>query len=157
MKKKTFIIGLICVIIDQLSKILIISNFSNNGSITIIPSFFSLTYVRNTGAAWGIFSNGTLILIFISLIFLYFFIDYILKNDIISKLSIVSYGLILGGIIGNLIDRIIRNYVVDFLDFKIFSYDFPVFNIADCFIVIGIILLIIEILFGKNKDIEGVK
>lgn len=153
MKKKVFIIGLICLIIDQISKLLIISNYGVNESKEIISSFFSITYVKNTGAAWGMFSSGTLILAIISLVFLYFFIDFILKSDKISKLNAFSYGLIIGGIVGNLIDRLARNYVVDFLDFKIFSYDFPVFNIADTFIVVGIILLIIES-FIKDKKVE---
>ncbi len=153
MKRKVFIIGLICLIVDQISKLLIVSNYSVNKSKEIISSFFSITYVKNTGAAWGMFSNGTLILAIISLVFLYFFIDFILKSDKISKLNVFSYGLIIGGIVGNLIDRLARGYVVDFLDFKIFSYDFPVFNIADTFIVVGIILLIIES-FIKDKKVE---
>ncbi len=151
MKKKIFIIGLISVIVDQISKILISLNFDVNNSVKVISSFFSITYVKNTGAAWGIFSNGTLVLALISIIFLYFFIDFIVKSDKISKINVFSYGLITGGIVGNLIDRLARGYVIDFLDFKIFSYDYPVFNIADTFIVVGIILLIIDSFIKRSE------
>ena len=63
-----------------------------------------------------------------------------------SKIENLSYGMIIGGIIGNLFDRIFYNYVIDFLDFKIFGYDYPIFNLADTFIVIGVILLVINYL-----------
>ena len=152
MKKRMVIIAFICFFIDQLSKFLIISNFDINASKNIIPSFFSITYIRNTGAAWGVFSNGTMLLAVFSIIFLLFAIKYIIDLKEISKLSTISYGMLLGGIIGNLVDRLFRNYVVDFLNFKIFSYNYPVFNIADIFIVIGIFLIIIESFIPNKKN-----
>lgn len=80
-----------------------------------------------------------------------FIIYYLMKNKITSKLELVSFSLIIGGSLGNLFDRIIRGYVVDFLDFRIFSYNFPIFNLADTFIVIGVLLLIINMARKENK------
>ena len=144
MKKKILLITIFSILIDQLSKLIIISNFEVGKSLSVIPSFFSITYVKNTGAAWGMFSNGTIILSLVSIVFLFFAFKYIYEAKNISLFNVFAYGMLLGGIIGNLIDRLIRGYVVDFLNFEIFNYDFPVFNIADCFIVISIILIIIE-------------
>lgn len=151
MKKKVLIITLICIFIDQLSKFMIINNFDVNTGKSIISSFFSIVYIRNTGAAWGFFSNGTIALAILSIVFLIFIIKYILDLKEINKIDTFSYGLLIGGIIGNLIDRLIRNYVVDFLSFKFFSYSFPVFNIADCFIVVSIILICVMYLLNSRE------
>lgn len=151
MKKKLVIITILCIIIDQLTKILVVSNLDINTGFNIIPSFFSISYVRNTGAAWGILSNGTILLAGLSMLFLFFAIKYISEIKSISKLNVISYGLLLGGIIGNLIDRLFRRYVIDFLSFNIFGYSFPVFNIADSFIVISIILIIVESFMKEGK------
>ena len=97
------------------------------------------------------FSNGTLLLAIGSIVFLIFALKYLYDLKYISKLSTFSYGMLIGGIIGNLIDRVFRNYVVDFLSFNIFGYSFPVFNIADCFIVISIILIVVESLMKEGK------
>ena len=151
MKKKIFIIAIICFFIDFISKLLVINNLELGTGVTVIPGFFSISYIRNTGAAWGMLSNGTLVLAIGSIIFLVFAIKYIYDLKYISKLSMFSYGMFIGGIIGNLVDRVCRNYVVDFLNFYIFGYDFPVFNIADCFIVISIFLIVIESLLKEGK------
>ena len=152
MKKKIIIISILCIILDQLSKTLIISNYEVGNGFNIIPSFFSITYIKNTGAAWGIFSNGTLLLAVLSMVFLFFAIKYIYELNNISKLSCISYGMLIGGIIGNLIDRLFRNYVIDFLSFNIFGYNFPIFNIADIFIVVSIILIVLEYLWKERRN-----
>lgn len=144
LKKKLLIFSLLCILIDQISKLLIVNSYDVNGGFSVIDGFFSITYIKNTGAAWGMFSNGTIILSLISIVFLFFMIKYIYELKKVSYLNVISYGMLFGGIIGNLIDRLVRNYVVDFLNFNIFGYDFPVFNIADCFIVISIILIVID-------------
>ncbi len=151
MKNKIIIIAIICFIIVLFSKYLNINNLEIGTGITIIPSFFSISYIRNTGAAWGILSNGTLVLALLSVIFLIIAIKYIYDLKSISKLSMFSYGMFIGGIVGNLVDRVFRNYVIDFLSFNIFGYHFPVFNIADCFIVISIFLIVIESLLKEGK------
>lgn len=142
--KKVYIIALISLIIDQIVKILV-SNYLILGQTTkIINNFFYLTYVQNTGAAFSILIGYRYILIIITLIFLYYLYKYTKKQTNLNKLAILSYGLLLGGIIGNLIDRIIYGYVIDYLDFMIFNYNFPIFNLADTFIVIGCIILVIN-------------
>ena len=142
--KKVYIIALISLIIDQIVKILV-SNYLILGQTTkIINNFFYLTYVQNTGAAFSILIGYRYILIIITLIFLYYLYKYTKKQTNLNKLAILSHGLLLGGIIGNLIDRIIYGYVIDYLDFMIFNYNFPIFNLADTFIVIGCIILVIN-------------
>ena len=115
----------------------------------IIMHFFSITKVYNTGASWNLLSGYQPILIIVTIIMLSFLIYYQTKF-IFNKRNIFAFGLLYGGIIGNLIDRILYGHVIDFLDFKIFNYDFPVFNIADICIVIGIFLLVIAIY--KKED-----
>jgi signal peptidase II len=137
------ILTIVFLVIDIVSK-LVVSNLMNvYDSIVIIKNFFYISYVRNTGAAWSIFSNNTWFVILISLLIIGGIIIYILKNKPKSKLEKVGYSMILGGALGNLIDRVIYGYVIDFLDFYIFGYDYPIFNLADTFIVIGVILLLI--------------
>ena len=155
MKKRKIaimIITVVLVIIDQLSKLLVVSNLSVGESLNIIPKFFSITSVENAGAAWGVFSDSTLALGVLSVVFSLFFIKFIIEQKEISKFNVINYSLVLSGILGNMIDRFVRNYVVDFIDFKIFSYDFPVFNIADTFIVVGILLIIVDMLLVGDKS-----
>lgn len=140
--KKIYIIAIITLLIDFASKLVITNLFELNSSKEVIKNFFYLTYIGNTGGAWGIFQNHTLLLVLITIIFLLVFIYFLEKNKT-AKFEKNCYGLMLGGIFGNLIDRSLRGYVVDFLDFRIFGYNYPVFNLADCFIVIGLLLLII--------------
>ena len=151
MNRKIFIIAIIALLIDQISKILIGLYFNLNKSIVIIKNFFSITLVHNTGAAWSILQNKNIfILIFsiVALIIIYRFM-FLFKTN---KRNNFAFGLLVGGIFGNLLDRIVYGYVRDFFDFTIFSYDYPVFNIADIFIVIGVILLIIAIIKGEDSS-----
>ena len=152
MKKKKIIIlvlTIVLLLIDQISKIIITNSLSIGESKNVIDGFFSFNYVQNTGAAWGVLSNGSLILAILSAIFLIFFIKYIVDLKKLSMFSVFDFSLLLAGIMGNMLDRFIRGFVVDFFDFVVFSYDYPVFNVADIFIVVGIILLLI------NMFIEG--
>ena len=150
MNKKVFIISTIIMLLDQISKMLA-TIFLKGEIIPVIPKFFYLTYVENTGAAWSILSNKQLVLIILTLVLIVLL--HIFMRDIKpTKKNIAAFSLIYGGIWGNLIDRIFHAYVVDFLDFYIFGYDFPVFNIADMAIVIGIFFLILEVLKGSEAN-----
>lgn len=151
MKKKIVFISAVCLIIDQLSKALLEHFLELNQSIDIVPSFFSITYVRNEGAAWSLFSGNQVFLIIMSFIALYIIYAYFIKNKLLNTLELWSYGLLLGGIFGNLIDRVFSGFVTDFLDFTIFNYHFPVFNIADIGIVIGVLLTIISLWKGDTN------
>lgn len=150
MNKKILIIFAITLFLDQLTKSLAQAFIKLNYSLVIIKNFFNLTYVNNYGAAWSILSNKNTLLIMISLISLvviYRFMYVFNKN----KRNNIAFGLLFGGIAGNLIDRWLLGYVRDFFDFKIFNYNYPIFNIADCAVVIGVILLIIAIFKGEDK------
>lgn len=153
MKKRVYIYSIIGLIIDIASKLFMVSKLPLGKSKIIIDKFFKLTMVHNTGGAWGIFSGNTIILLIISIIFLGFFIYFIEKSKT-NKIEELSYGIIISGIAGNMIDRLLRGYVVDFFDFNILGYDYPVFNFADIFIVVGVILLIIfnikELIWKKD-------
>ena len=142
MKKKPYIIAFFFFIIDLLSKQIIVKVLEEGKSIKLINNFFYLTYTKNTGAAWSILENQRILLLIITVIVL-FLINRIINKEELNKLETISFGMIIGGIVGNLFDRIFFHYVIDFLDFKIFGYNYPIFNLADTFIVIGIIIMII--------------
>jgi len=139
-------------IIDIVSKLIVSNLMDVHDSIIVIKDFFYITYVRNTGAAWSIFADKTWMLVIISLIIISFIILYVLKNKPKNKLEKIGYSMILGGAIGNFIDRIIYGYVIDFFDFYIFGYSYPIFNLADTFIVIGVLLLVIYTWRCKNGN-----
>lgn len=135
-------------IIDQIIKIIIRNSMTEYQEIIIIKNFFSILYVENTGAAFSILKDSTLLLIIISVLFVILLGSYIKKeSEKFKKAEVVSYGLILGGIFGNMIDRIIHRKVTDYLSFNIIKYEFPIFNFADMCIVVGAIILLIYILF----------
>lgn len=152
--KKILIISIITFIIDFISKLLVESNLELYKSLSIIDNFFYLTYTHNYGAAFSILKHNKLLLIIVGIIAIISVLIYIKKQPKIKQIEIISYGLLIGGIVGNLYDRIIYGYVRDFLDFYIFGYDFAIFNLADSAIVIAIILLIIDTILGgvKNED-----
>ena len=137
------ILTIVFLIIDIVSKLVINNLMDVYDSVIVIRNIFNITYVRNTGAAWSLFAGRTWLLIIVSLIIISFIILYIYKNRPKNKFEMIGYSLVLGGAIGNFIDRIVYGYVIDFLDFNIFGYDYPIFNIADTFIVIGVIMLCI--------------
>lgn len=137
------VLTILFLIIDIISK-LVVSNLMNvNDSIIIVKNFFYITYVRNTGAAWSIFSEHTWFVIIISLVIICLIFLYVYKHKPKSKIELLGYSLVLGGALGNFIDRIVYGYVIDFLDFYIFGYNYPIFNLADTFILIGVMLLIL--------------
>ena len=152
MKNREFIYKLTCIflIIDQLIKLIISHTLKEFQSITIIKNFFNITYVKNTGAAFSILENKSTLLIIISIIFIILLDKYIKKQKEYNTLTALSFGLIMGGIFGNLLDRIMYHSVIDFLDFNIFNYSFPIFNIADICITVGIMLFALITLFEKD-------
>ena len=151
MSRKVYVISIIIFLIDQISKSLISTYLKLNESVSVIQDFFYIRYVNNYGASWGILENNRTLLVILSIIAIIIILRYMYSFKK-TKLNIYGFGFLLGGILGNLSDRLIYGYVKDFLDFIIFNYDFPVFNIADIFIVIGTILLIISILKGEDSN-----
>lgn len=150
MNKKVTIIGILVILIDQIAKIIGSSLLSLGESVKVIKNFFYVTYVHNYGGAWSVFSNRVTLLVLATFLILYVLIKYMDKFKINTR-NIIAFGLLYGGIFGNLIDRICFGYVKDFLDFKIFGYNFPVFNIADIAIVCGVFLMMIAIIKGEDK------
>jgi signal peptidase II len=150
MNKKIIIIAIIVLLIDQISKILVSSFFGINHIIWVIHKFFYLTYVTNTGAAWSILSNKTYLLVIIGLFALLLIIKY-MNSFKINKRNNLAFGLLLGGISGNLLDRMFFGYVRDFIGLKFWSYNYPIFNISDIAIFCGIILLVVAIIKGEDN------
>ena len=135
-KENLYKISVITIIIDQLIKLFIKTNITKD--IVIIPKIFKITNVINTGAAFSILKNNNTLLILITIIILVLLNYYIKKNNIEN--DYFELGIILGGIVGNLFDRLLYNGVIDYIEI----FNFPVFNLADSLIVLGIILLIIK-------------
>ena len=147
-----YLIAIIIIIIDQFTKWLVVANMELGESIRIIDGFFYLTSHRNSGAAWGILQGQMLFFYIVTVIFIAVAVYYMQKYARNNKLLGVSLGIILGGAIGNFIDRIFRQEVVDFFNFYIFNYNFPIFNIADSALTIGVILIVIEkLMVERNK------
>lgn len=151
MKKWILIISTIILILDQFIKYIVTSFISFQESIHIIPNFLYLTNVKNTGGAWSIFNNNQFFLIVISMICIIGLIIYIYKKNNFTKIETIYYGLIIGGIIGNFIDRIIRSGVIDYIGTIFGNYYFPVFNLADICIVCGAGLLLIDSFRGEQN------
>lgn len=142
MKKKVYWLALLFFLIDLVSKQVIVHVISVHESIEVIPNFFYLTYVQNEGAAFSIFQNQQVLILLVTVIAL-FFINKYLNDEKVNKLEGFSYSMITGGILGNLFDRVVFGYVIDFFDFRFGKFNYPVFNIADSFIVVGVIILMI--------------
>lgn len=140
------------VFLDQFIKKVIVFYIPLHESIEIIPSFFYLTYLQNNGAAFSMLEGKGTFLIFFALLIIGYLFYYIQKNPYFHKLEIISYSLIVGGAIGNLLDRLFLGYVVDYLEFHIFHYVFPIFNLADICVVCGTILLLLLLGRGKNDE-----
>lgn len=151
-----YIIALFVIILDQLTKWLIVKNLELGESIQIIENFLYITSHRNRGAAWGILQGQMWFFYVITVIVIIGMVYYIQKHVNGKWLTGVSLGLMLGGAIGNFIDRLFRKEVVDFINTYIFGYDFPVFNIADSALVIGVILLMIQMLL-EERELKRVK
>ncbi len=150
-KKQTILAGSILLLLADLIMKYVIKTYLTK-TITIIPNFFYLTYTENEGAAWGIFQGKTYLLIGISILcFIVLLREVITKQN--SKITSISYMFILGGLVGNLFDRIFYGYVTDYLQFTFGNYSFPIFNLADIVIVVGIFLLLIEIIRGEIDEI----
>jgi signal peptidase II len=148
------VISLAVIALDQWTKWLIIENMELGESIPIIDSFFYITSHRNTGAAWGILEGKMWFFYIITIIVVFALLYYLKKSVNEGVLFRFSLALMLGGAIGNFIDRVIRQEVVDFIHTYPFGYNFPIFNIADSSLVIGVALLMIYMVKEERKTKE---
>ena len=145
--KKLFGISFIIILFDRVLKILV-QKFLGNTKVYIINNFFYLIFTKNNGAAFSMMSGRQFTLILIALFALIYIIYYIKKYNVKN----IGYSFLVGGIIGNLLDRMIYGYVIDFIGIDIFKYHFPIFNIADIFIVVGAFLIL---LVGEKNEVSS--
>ena len=149
------ILCLLVLLLDQVTKIWVRNTFVCGGEpLAIIPGFFNLVYVRNPGAAWGMLGGQQAILILLSIVVFILLVVYhrrVLQPALDHR---IAYGLMLGGILGNLIDRIKLSWVTDFLDFHIGTHHFPSFNIADSAICVAVGLYLLSSLWHKNHPLK---
>lgn len=143
------IVFAIVLLLDQLSKIIVALTLQSGQSVTVVPKWIYITHTHNSGTIWGIAqgSNYIFAIIAVAVICLVLFMSPKITNSLFSKICL---GAILGGAIGNLVDRIFRGFVIDFIEFRIIN--FPVFNVADIGIVCGAILLAISMLFAPKEQ-----
>lgn len=143
---------LVIVIGDQVTKIIVDHTLSLGGSYTIIDNFFYFTYAHNTGAAWGMLAGKINLFLIVAIVASIGIVYYFMKSEPYQKLTRFGLVLVFGGLVGNnFLDRVIFGYVRDFIDFIIFGYNFPIFNVADMAITIGMALVILEIGLEEYK------
>lgn len=150
----------VILVLDLVTKYIIDGMYEEGTGVSAIPGLFNIISVHNYGAAWGIFEGSQVMLIIMSLVFLGIFIWYFIVEKKKSWLLIVTFAFLFAGCLGNLYDRIVFGYVRDFIQFA-FWQSFPIFNFADTFLTIGVIMFIIYLLIplfkkqGKNKVMEA--
>lgn len=155
MKKRTsyiiiFSIIVVGIVLDLVSKHFFAWRFeANSQKIVVIPNLFEFVFVKNTGAAYGIFGDSTVMLSVVSILFIIGFVLFDIFNHKNDWLYIFGIGLILSGAIGNLVDRLFLGYVRDFISIKLFSF---VFNLADLFITAGVICFLVYLLISLIKE-----
>ncbi|WP_243387006.1 signal peptidase II [Bacillus kexueae] len=147
-----YLLAFVVILLDQWTKWLVVKYMELGESIPIVEGFFYLTSHRNRGAAWGILQGQMWFFYIITSVVIVGIIYYIQKYGKKERLMGIALGFMLGGAIGNFIDRLFRKEVVDFINTFIFTYDFPIFNIADSALTIGVILLFIYMLFFEGKQ-----
>lgn len=155
-----YLISLAIVLLDQLTKLLVVRSMRLGRNIPIVPGFFDLTFVLNPGAAFSLFATlpewiRNPFFILISAAAAVLIVAYRSRYLRENRLASVSLALILGGAIGNLIDRLRYGVVVDFLDAHIYQYHWPIFNVADSAISVGVTLLLLEMLLEWRRERKG--
>jgi signal peptidase II len=150
-----FILIFIILLIDQITKAAVARFIPLNSSVEVIPGFFQLVHIRNKGAIFGFFNQSGsqavyLLLTLASLVALGLVVYYFFKTPADERLLRLSLSLILAGALGNFLDRIIRGYVIDFLDFGLRGWHWPSFNVADSCISIGALMLVFMLLFKRS-------
>ncbi len=152
--KKNIILVLLLVVLDQLTKFIVVKTMHLGQSVIIIEDFFAFTYHLNEGAAWSILVGKMFLFYVLTIVTVVAIAYYLYKNPNLPKLQQFGMLLYLAGALGNLIDRVRIKAVIDFLDFEIpiINYDFPIFNVADSLLVIGVIVIMITVFQeGRNE------
>ena len=157
MRKYHFLIALLVIVLDRITKGIVAARLSLHDGVQVIPGFFRIIHTENRGAAFGLFADSpsewkVALLILFSVIALLIVSALLWKNSHSWTTTGVGLALILGGAMGNLWDRLVSGHVVDFLLFYVGQYQWPAFNMADSAIVVGASLLVFEILFSKSPN-----
>lgn len=145
-----YLLAALLIIIDQITKWNIVQNFELYQEKVIIPGFFSLFYIQNEGAAWGIFQGKMGFFYLVTLIVVGYLVYMFQQEKNKTKLVGISFALILSGAIGNFIDRLLNGYVVDM--FRLDFINFPIFNVADVCLTVGVVLMLIHVLFFEKEE-----
>lgn len=146
----TFIVLLI--VFDQLTKFMIVKSLEVGESVKVISKVIYITSHRNQGAAWGILQGKMWLFYIVTVVVLVILFMFFKNEGYGQPVMQLGLGLLIAGSIGNFIDRLFRGEVVDFIDTYIFGYNFPIFNVADAALTIGVIVLIIVILFEGKEE-----
>ena len=139
----------IIAILDQAAKLFATGLLPSVKTIPLIEDVFHLTYVENTGAGFGVFADYTWLLTAMTLIIIIFVVSYVVVKRPKNRILLTALTFMMGGAVGNMIDRVRLGYVIDFFDFTLI--DFPVFNVADCFITVGAVVFAVYIIFFSDK------
>lgn len=145
----SFILIAVLAAVDQLLKSIVVADLKPITSISLIPNFLELHYIENSGAAFGIFQNGTIFFAIITAILSAVIIVMLFKYKKHDFWTYAAAIMVVAGGIGNLIDRLVYGYVVDYIHVMFFDY---IFNFADCLVVVGVIFFLIHILFFMDKN-----
>ena len=145
-----FIVAICAIFADQMMKLWVISILELHQSMSGVKGLFDLYYIQNEGASWGILAGQRTFFIVLTVAAVCYLVHLIMKEQSKISLTLLAYGLLLGGAIGNLIDRIRLGYVIDMI--RLSFIEFPIFNIADACLTIGVILLIVDIVLAGEKE-----
>ena len=157
--KYLLFLGLPLLVLDQVTKHLVLRKIPYGGEVPVIPGFFSLVHTTNTGAAFGLFQNNNLFFILLAVTAFVVILFLLIRDRINPKVRLavttkISFGLLAAGILGNLIDRVARGNVIDFLNFYFRQYAWPAFNVADSCICIAVGLLVLTS-FRPPRNVVG--
>lgn len=145
------VIAAAAVFLDQITKFLVVQNISEGASVEGIRGVFRLTYIENKGAAFGILSEHRWVFMILSVIAIAAILFYLWREKPESILARLALGMILGGGIGNMIDRVLRGAVIDFVDVELIHFPY-IFNVADAFVCVGCVLLILYLILSEVQS-----
>lgn len=148
----SIVLAIVAVALDQLTKWLVATRMALFSEIEVIPGFFSLQYVYNTGAAFGMLKNGRWFFVAVAAAAVVGILIYLRQPESRNPLARVALGLVMGGAVGNMIDRIVTGKVIDFLLFYWRDYYFPNFNVADICVTVGVGLLFLHLFMAERKS-----
>ena len=157
MKLRDVLVISAIVLLDLITKQVVASNMRLYQSIEVIQGFFRITYATNTGAAWSMLSGQMVFFYIITVIALVVMVSLLMKTQNDDLFQRAALWLLLAGTLGNFYDRVVFQYVRDFLDFTIFGYDFPIFNVADISLTLGVGVILLETLLSARRQKHGNK